>query len=87
MPCSFDGALSELDHFEIFFPRTTVGANPEFRYIFPTRTWRQALFGATLFLFINPATDDTHPDFVVVLRHFINPIITKALVCHAKTRA
>ena len=87
MPCSFDGALSQLDHFEIFFTRTTVRANPELRYIFPACAGRQAFFRTTFFLFIHPTTDDTHPDFVVVLRHVSNPIIATELVCHAKTRA
>ena len=83
MPCSFDRLLSELNHFKVFLTRTAVRANPKFRYIFPAGPGRQPLFRATFFFFINPTTDDTHPDFVVVLRHVCNPVMTKTLVCHA----
>ena len=87
IPCSLDQPLSELNHFEILFPRTAVRANPKLRYILPTCTRCQAFFGATFFLFVYPATDDTHPDFIAFFRHVSDPVMAKTLVCHAKTRA
>src|SRR5210317_496951 len=64
---------SDFYHFKIFFSRTTVGADPVFRHIFPASSGRQPFFGRTFFFLVYPAADDTHPVFVFGFVQFLSP--------------
>ena len=55
---------SQLDHFEVFFHRATIGATPVVGYILPACARGQAFLRTSFFLFVDPAADQAHPGLV-----------------------
>ena len=65
--------LLYLYHFKFVFTCCTIRAGPVFRYIFPAGAGSKTFFRGACFLVVYPATDNTHPCFVVVFAQFSSP--------------
>ena len=62
------GLLVDLDHLEVFFAYSTIGAAPIFGNIFPARAGRNALVGQAQSLVILELTHHALP-FLHVIHH------------------